>query len=227
MFFMEHLQRRALRRCLPALVCVAALGAPATLAGATDDDPLQRLHKFLQVEAFKAAFSQVVYDAKRDVIVRSLGTVLLLRPGRFRWEYTAPNNQTIVSDGLNLVIYDPELDQASVQPVFEALGDAPITLLMRERPVFERFEVTRKQRRDGLDWISLVPKVKDVEFTEINLGLDKEKVVRMELLDHFEQTTIINFLRFELNPEIADDAFRLHLPDTVDVVGEYLLPVVP
>lgn len=221
-YFLKYMKFHALRP----LFCVMLLVAPMMLATATDDTPLQRLHKFLQIKAFKAAFSQVVYDAKRSVIVDSVGTVLLLRPGRFRWEYVEPNNQTIVSDGMNLVVYDPDLDQASVQPVFEALGDAPITLLMGERPVFERFEVSRKERRDGLDWVALTPKVKDIEFTEINLGLDEEKVVRMELLDHFEQTTVINFLRFDLNPKIADDAFRLYLPDTVDVVGEYLLPVV-
>ncbi len=187
-------------------------------------DPLVRLHQFLQMKTFKAAFSQVVYDTKQNVIVNSLGTVVLSRPGRFRWEYTAPNRQSIVSDGLNLIVYDPELRQASVQPVVEALGDAPITLLMGRYPVFDRFEVERGGRRDGLEWVSLTPKSQDLEFTRIELGLDAEKVVRMEMLDHFEQTTVINFLRPQLSPEVAADAFRLHLPQSVDVVGQYALP---
>ena len=191
------------------------------------EDPLTRLHHFLQAKTFKAAFSQMVYDAKQDLIVDSLGTVVLSRPGRFRWEYTEPSRQTIVSDGLNLVIYDPDLKQASVQPVFEALGDAPITLLMGQRPVFERFEVKRAEPEGGLDWIFLTPKVQDLEFTHIKLGLDEEAVVRMELLDHFDQITIIKFLHSELHPQITADAFRLHLPKTVDIVGEYALPIAP
>ncbi len=207
------------------LLCLIVICAPAVALGG--EDPLIRLHQFLQMKTFKAAFSQVVYDAKQNVIVDSLGTVVLSRPGRFRWEYTAPNRQSIVSDGLNLIIYDPDLRQASVQPVFEALGDAPITLLMKHRPVFERFEVKREDHRDGLDWITMTPKVQDIEFTRISLGLDEEKVARMEMLDHFEQTTVIRFLRPELSPEIPVDAFRLYLPQTVDVVGEYLLPVIP
>lgn len=216
------------RRFGQLIFCMAALGFCPPPAGAVDDDdPLQRLHRFLQVKAFKASFSQVVYDAKRSVIVDSAGAVLLSRPGRFRWEYTEPNRQTIVSDGINLVVYDPDLEQASVQPVIEALGDAPITLLMGQRPVFERFDVSRGERRDGLDWVSLAPKVRDIEFTEVRLGLDEEKVVRMELLDQFEQTTVIRFLHFDSAPEITDDTFRLRLPDHVDVVGEYLLPIVP
>ena len=179
------------------------------------------------MKTFKSAFSQVVYDSKNSVIVDSLGTVVLSRPGRFRWEYTRPNRQTIVSDGLNLVVYDPELRQASVQPVFEALGDAPIMLLMEQKPAFSRFEVERGEPRDGLDWIFLVPKVQDIEFTRIGLGLDGEKVVRMEMLDHFEQTTVIRFLRPELHPEVAADEFRLRLPEDVDVVGRYTLPFAP
>lgn len=213
---------RLLRRRL--VFCAAMFIVPATLTGQAGDDPTLRLHQFLQIKAFKAAFSQVVYDARRNVIGKSAGTVLLSRPGRFRWEYTEPGNQTIVSDGTNLVVYDPDLDQASVQPVYEALGDAPITLLMGYRPVFERFEVSRGERRAGLDWVSLAPQVKDIEFTEIKLGLDREKVVRMELFDHFEQKTAISFLDFDLDPRITDDAFRLSFPAGVDVIGDYLPP---
>ncbi len=209
---------------LSLFLCAVFASSPVVSA---EEDPLARLHRFLQMKTFKAAFSQVVYDAKQSVIVDSLGTVVLSRPGRFRWEYAEPNRQSIVSDGLNLIIYDPDLKQASVQPVAAALGDAPITLLMRSRPVFDRFEVKREGRRAGLDWIALTPKVQDLEFTSIRLGLDDEKVVRMQLLDHFEQTTEIHFLRPELSPELAADAFQLHLPETVDVIGEYVLPVVP
>lgn len=217
---------RTLHRCSCLFFCAAMLVVTTTFA-ATTGGTLQRLDQFLQVQAFRAAFSQVIYDAKRDVVGNSTGTVLLVRPGRFRWEYAEPANQTIVSDGTNLIVYDPDLGQASVQPVFEALGDAPITLLLGYRPVFDRFEVNLRERRAGLDWIALTPKVKDIEFTEINLGLDGERVVRMELFDHFEQTTVINFSRFDLNPDVAADAFRLSLPDTVDVIGEYLPPAAP
>ena len=196
-------------------------GTPAFGEG----DPLVRLHQFLQMKTFKAAFSQTVYDARQSAIVDSLGTVALSRPGRFRWEYTKPNRQVIVSDGLNLIVYDPDLRQASVQPVLDALGDAPITLLMNQKPVFDRFNVERAGTGDGLEWISLTPKVQDLEFTKIRLGLDGETVVRIEMLDYFEQTTIIKLLRPESNPAIADSTFRVQLPKGVDVVGKYVLPI--
>lgn len=221
-FYIERRRRRQWQCC--SLLSVALVLAGAALAA---ENPLVRLHGFLQMKTYKAAFSQVVYDAKNTVIVDSLGTVVISRPGRFRWEYTEPEHQLIVSDGVNLVTYDPVLKQAGVQPLFAALGDAPITLLMGNRPVFERFEVERGGRRDGLEWVTLTPKVQDTEFVRIELGLNRAEVVRMEMLDHFEQTTVIRFLRSEMNPEIAADAFRVHLAKDVDVIGEYVVPVVP
>ena len=201
------------------LLCMSAIAA-TTL---DDVDPLVRLKRFLQAGAFEASFSQTVYDAKHSVIEDSTGTLLLLRPGRFRFEYIDPR-QVIVSDGVNLVIYDPDLNQASVQPVAEALGDAPIAMLMGEKAITERFNVERGAATDEIDWVLLTPRVQDIEFTRIELGLDKEKLVKIKMLDHFEQTTIITFLRSRLNPEIPADAFRLYLPPVVDIIGEYLLP---
>ena len=197
----------------------------ASFSEVSSGSPSLRLNRFLQMKSFKASFSQVVYDAKHSVIDDSLGTIVISRPGRFRWEYTEPNRQSIVSDGLNLIIYDPDLNQASVQPVVKALGDAPITMLMSYRPLSDRFDIENGNHKEGLDWIYLSPKVQDIEFTRIGLGLDDEKVARIEMLDHFEQTTVIKFLHADLTPDIASDEFHVYLPKTVDVIGEYLLPV--
>ena len=207
---------------LAGIVCL--LYAPA-IAGANLDnvDPLVRLQRFLQAKAFATSFSQQVYDAKHSTIGDSSGTFTLLRPGRFRCEYFDPR-QIIVSDGLNLVIYDPGLNQASVQPVAEALGNAPIAMLMGEKAITDRFHVKRGGTVDDIDWILLTPKVQDIEFTRIELGLDKEKLVKMTMLDHFDQTTIITFLHSQLDPVVPADTFRLYLPPTVDIIGEYLLP---
>ncbi len=200
------------------------LATPAIVAANPDRvDPLVRLQRFLQAQAFEGSFSQIVYDTKHSVIGDTSGIFTLLRPGRFRFEYLEPR-QIIVSDGINLVIYDPDLSQASVQPVAEALGDAPIAMLMGEKAISDRFHLKRGGTIEDLDWILLTPKVQDMEFTRIELGLDSEKLVKIKMLDYFEQTTIITFLRSRLNPEIPADAFRLYLPPTVDIIGEYLLP---
>ena len=211
------------------LTCVGGLlyMPVATTATPFTADPLDRLQNFFQVKTFQASFTQKVYDAKHSVIVDSVGTFILSRPGRFRWEYISPDQQIITSDGINLVIYDPDLSQASVQPVAEALGDAPIGMLMEKQSIDNRFTVKRGDTVNGIDWILLTPKIQDIEFTRIELGFDEEKLTMIRMLDHFEQTTVITFLQSKLNPEVPADAFRLYLPETVDVIGKYLLPVIP
>lgn len=197
----------------------------ATAAAATGGDPLARLGRFLELDGFRAEFTQTVYDAGHNVVAASKGRLLLSRPGRFRWEYTEPSGQIIVNDGLNLIVYDADLDQASVQPAHEVLGDAPITLLGGEEPLDARFHVKTEEAQEGLDWIALTPKSNELEFVRIRLGLYVERVVRMEMFDRFDQRTDVEFSHFELNPEIAADAFRVELPKTTDVVGEYLFPI--
>ena len=188
------------------------------------ENPLSSLHEFLQVETFKGSFTQKVYDERNSLIGDSIGTVAIEKPGRFRWEYLQPSRQLIVSDGLNFITYDPELEQATVQPLIGGLGHAPIMLLLQKNPSFENFELELGERSNGLDWVILTPKVKDMEFTQVELGLEKGKLVEIRMHDHFEQLTIIKFTRTVFDTDISPETFHLYLPEETDIIGSYAVP---
>ncbi len=185
---------------------------------------LTRLNGFLQTETFKATFTQQVYDERKSLIGDSIGTVIIQRPRKFRWEYLQPSRQLIISDGTNLINYDPELEQAVIQPLIVSLGYTPIMLLSGEALSQDNFEINMEGHHDGLDWISLVPKVKDTEFTRIELGLDQTTLMRMRMYDHFQQLTLIRFLRSQFDVDIETGAFRVYLPPGTDMIGEYTIP---
>lgn len=207
---------------------VLALSASAVLqaasSGGSPADTLVQLHRFLQSKTFKASFKQKVYDEKRSVIDDSVGTLAIRRPGHFRWEYLVPSRQLIVADGKSLIIYDPELEQAVVQPLAARLGYAPIMLLLDATPTLEHFKVSQDGHKANLDWITLIPKVEDTEYVRIELGLSKETLVQMKMLDHFNQLTVIDFAKAEFNVELDAETFRIHLPYGTDVIGNYVLP---
>lgn len=182
---------------------------------------LDRLHAFTaNLRSLSANFAQSLYDDQGETIQESRGTLLLQRPGRFRWDYTQPFQQLILADGKRLWIYDSELEQVTVKKLDQALGNAPIMLLSEDRPLEEDFSIRELGNRAGLEWLELEPRVKDTDFQKIFLGLDETGMKVMELRDNFGQATQIKFHEREINRKTDDKAFHFEPPPGVDVIGE-------
>ena len=180
----------------------------------------QSLYNILRtIGSLQANFYQQVLDAGGQVLQEATGTFELKKPGKFRWHYGAPYSQHIVSDGKNLWMLDLELAQATVQPLEQALGAAPIILLTEIRPLKEDFEIKAMPDEFGLTWVALVPRIQDTEFFRIEMGMDGDSVVEMKLYDHFDQQTIIRFSKLQKNLNIPDQRFKFNIPDGVDVIG--------
>ena len=180
----------------------------------------QKLYESLQgLTSLKANFYQQVLDTQGEVIQEAKGIFELKKPGRFRWHYDPPYSQQIIADGKNLWLFDLELAQATVQPIEQALGSAPIILLTDLKPLSDDFEIREMPESFGLEWIALVPKIQDTEFYRIEIGLDGDLVREMKLHDHFDQQTIIRFSEINTQASLPDSRFNFSIPDGVDVIG--------
>ena len=114
----------------------------------------------------QSGFTQQVVDDKGKVRQSSSGTVFLSRPGKFRWEYAAPDKHQIVADGKNVWVYDVELDQVTVKPMKQALSAAPVGLLLQKQAAEKQFAVAEMEA-DGsnLEWFRLTP----VSYTHLDV----------------------------------------------------------
>jgi len=193
------------------LLC--ALAAPSFAANGPE-----RLHAFLdQVRSLRAEFQQSVFDEEGGKIDDASGVVYIARPGRFRWDYTAPYAQEIVGDGDKVWVYDSELEQVTVRALGEALGDTPVMLLSSDQPVEQSFKVRAIEGPDGYDWVGLSPLGDQVSFTEIRLGFEGETLRVMELKDAFGQLTRLRFANVERNPSLEPSLFQFTPPKGADV----------
>jgi outer membrane lipoprotein carrier protein len=199
-----------------AVVVIAVLCFVESIKAQPAVDRLERF--FEEVRSLEAKFMQKVFGEDGRLVQASSGRVQIMRPGRFRWEYRQPDAQLILADGEKLWIYDSELEQATVKTIETALGAAPIMLLTGERPLADEFEIKPVERRDGLEWVKLRPKVQDTEFSRVILGLDEEGVKRMILHDQFGQTTVIRLLNVRTNAELSPDTFKFDPPIGTDVL---------
>ena len=156
-------------------------------------------------------------NERRNLLEQAVGTALIDRAGRFRFDYTDPS-QLIVGDGGRVRIYGPKLAQVTVRDVDATLGSTPAVLLTSERPVAEGFRVEALDVGEGVDVFALEPKAEDASITRIRLAFAGGELRRMELIDQFGQTTLLTFREVRREPEIPVDAFTFRLPAGVDVI---------
>jgi len=175
---------------------------------------------FANIKSMQADFHQVLLDGKGQSVKEADGTLVMQRPGKFRWDYVTPFKQLIVADGKKIWIYDSELEQVTVKPLDATLGDTPALLLSGDRPLQGNFMITDLGTIDGHDWVELKPKVGDSSFERVRLGFGKEDIEVLELLDNFGQTTKLNFTKLRRNPDVDAGQFNFTPPKGVDVIGE-------
>jgi len=201
-----------IRFAVIALCCL-----PLTAVAAATD----ALKVFLtQTQTVKARFAQMVLDKNLKQLQQAQGVMQFSRPGKFRWDYVKPYEQTIVGDGQKLWIYDKDLNQVTVRKLDRALGASPAALLAGSNEIEKSYNVSSAGSRDGFDWLEAVPRTQDTAFERIRLGFARNNLEVMELRDQFGQTTVIRFADLERNPKLPDTMFRFSPPKGADVISE-------
>lgn len=194
-----------------AMACAAqAVGAPTPL-----DQYLDGLR------TLRSEFSQTVVDSKGEEVQKAAGKLTIVRPGRFRWELTPagnPSAQLMVADGKNLWFYDRDLEQVSVKPA-TVLTATPASLLSGAGDVRALFTVSLAGKRDGLDWVKVVPKTGDADFREAQLAFTRGELKRMVLKDKLGQTVRLDFLTSSRNVPVPDSEVQFSPPAGADLIG--------
>ena len=123
-----------LRLCAAPLAALWLLLAPAAALTAESDQPalseadsatLERLLGYLNdITTLEARFVQVSSNG-----AFAEGDLYLERPGRLRFEYDPPHPALLIANGVTLLYYDRELEQATFLPLWET----PLWFLIRER----------------------------------------------------------------------------------------------
>jgi outer membrane lipoprotein carrier protein len=202
-----------------ALCCVGAQAEPGN--GALD--------RFLNgLSSLHAAFTQTVTDAKGQQLESGSGSLLVQRPGKFRWDY-APHEsggdatargQLLVADGKNLWFYDRELAQVSVKPVGAALSATPVMLLSGSAAqLHDAFEINAAGNHDGMDWVHVKPKSDEADFSDADLGFMRDQLARMIIHDRLGQTVQLDFSHGERNGHVDASELQFKPPTGVDVIG--------
>ncbi|MFT4248525.1 MAG: outer membrane lipoprotein chaperone LolA [Pseudomonas sp.] len=200
-----------------------AVLATSLLAGSAFAGARAELDAFTRgLKGLDGQFSQQVTDQNGKLKERSSGRVALSAPRLFRWEYDKPYKQLIVADGHKVWVFDPDLEQATVRAQGAEEQNSPLTALIDPSKLDKQYDVSEEASvRDGLQWLSLTPKVDtEASFQIASLGFGKDGLAKMEVVDAVGQHTSISFSGWKRNPAFAADTFKFTPAKGVDVVGD-------
>ncbi len=176
------------------------------------------LIRFLDdTRSLSARFQQTLRSDDGFVMQQSSGRFYLQRPGKFRWDYTQPYAQQIISDGDKVYVYDVDLQQVTVQSQQNAAQNTPMALMQNRRKLTEVFDVQELDQRDGVYRLKLTSRKPQAEFGSIIVGVDRNGLRFLQLKDPFDQLTDIVFDDIQTNPALRAELFEFQPPAGVDV----------
>ncbi|OWP47795.1 outer membrane lipoprotein chaperone LolA [Pseudomonas nitroreducens] len=202
------------------LLFVAALAVAGVQAHA-DEAAAQRLSGMLtQAQTMTARFSQLTLDGSGTRLQETAGNLGLKRPGLFRWHTDAPNEQLLISNGEKIWLYDPDLEQVTIQKLDQRLTQTPALLLSGDvSKIGQSFDITAKDGGNVVDF-TLKPKSKDTLFDSLRISFRSGVVNDMQLIDSVGQRTNILFFDVKMNQAMDAKQFVFDVPKGVDVIQE-------
>ncbi|MCQ4299361.1 outer membrane lipoprotein chaperone LolA [Pseudomonas songnenensis] len=203
------------------LLCASVLLVALAPAHADQAASTKRLTGLLnQAETLTGRFSQLSLDGSGTQLQETSGELALKRPGQFRWHTDAPMEQLLVSNGKKVWLYDPDLEQVTIQELDQRLTHTPALLLSGDvSTISENFEVFHKEAGEVVDF-TLKPKAKDTLFDNLRLSFRNGVINDMQLIDSVGQRTNILFMGVKMNQPLKADLFTFEIPEGADVISE-------
>lgn len=173
-------------------------------------------------DSFRASFAEQIVPLSGEPKMRH-GKIYLQKPGKMRWDFAAPDNETIVCDGTTLYSYQPDLNQVVEVPISRAFSSSAATaFLLGVGRLEQDFQPAwpASQPADGSVGVVLRPKPGQGTGQTVDLEVDPHtcsiKAVRIE--DQIGNVTRLEFLNPQTNVGLDASMFHFNVPAGADVV---------
>jgi outer membrane lipoprotein carrier protein len=148
------------------------------------------------------------------------GELYLRKPGRMRWQYTAPAGKLFVSDGKFIYSYTPQ-DNRAEKMKFKEADDmrAPLAFLLGRLNFGDDFREFHSRQEDGGVYITAIPKSDKLPYTEVSfLATPDFAIRRLEVKGQDNSVLQFTFENEKKDPAISDSMFRFTPPAGAEFV---------
>jgi outer membrane lipoprotein carrier protein len=143
------------------------------------------------------------------------------QPGRMRWNYSDPDLQVLVSDGEIFSMYFATLKQMIVSSAETLKQDLTYSFFTGSGNLLQDFNILTSEQdlndvqgtQNHAAIIKLAPKTSQSQVASIQLWITEDSLIRrIEILDHFDTLTVLNFSNIKVNTLSPDNtALMKHL----------------
>lgn len=210
------------RLLLPVLIALA----PAAFAGQSRppaaDTARALQQKYDRVRDFAADFTHTYEGGVLKRKSAERGAVQIKKPGRMRWEYTAPEKKTFVADGTNIYSYVPADKQVIVSDVPAAdEATTAVLFLAGKGNLLRDFNVSYAETTiPGAVALRLDPRRKERDYDWLIVTIDPAtyQIRALTAADQQGGRSTFAFTNYRENTGVADNVFAFKIPRGADVI---------
>jgi len=171
-----------------------------------------------QMNSLTGKFKQTVKDQNGATLQEVSGQFFFKKPNLFKWDYLEPSKSQLISDGELLYLYDPDLKQVVISQLKKFGGLSPAMLLVTN-DIESLFEVTIIQDKKGTDWFRALPlEPEKANFKEVFINFVQKELKGMRIIDGFNNSTEIEFIKVSRNTDINEAIFLFNTPEDTDII---------
>lgn len=178
--------------------------------------------KYDAIRDFTADF---VHEAEGGVLRKKTterGTLQVKKPGRMRWDYTAPEKKLFVSDGRKMYLYVPADNQVMVTSVPNSdEATTAVLFLVGKGSLTRDFTVSFAEGGAPETYaLKLLPKLPERDYDWLHIVVE-QSTMRLRTLaaaDAQGGRSTFHFSNFKENAGLADKTFDFRIPRGADVV---------
>jgi outer membrane lipoprotein carrier protein len=179
------------------------------------------VERLAPVSDIQGDFIQFVVDARGTRVQETKGRFKAMRPDFFYWATTEPLEQEIfVADDM-VTVYDPDLEQATIQAMNEDFSATPSILFNgNAEELSQVFNVEHRSLEAGEDQFLLYPKQKESLFELLRVRFKGGRISDMRISDSLGQDTTVSFIQTQINTGLSAEAFQPELPEDTDIIRQ-------
>ncbi len=207
------------------LIAIFFIAVCRTSIGATGLEDLENFVK--SAKSGRTEFTQLVTapakDGQASRSKSSSGTFEFLRPGKFKFVYRKPYEQSIVADGQTLWLHDVDLNQVTSRKQAQALGSTPAALIASAsdlKALEADFSLNNGPLAEGMLWVLATPKATESPLQSVRVGFRGGALAVLEILDSFGQKSRLTFTGFDARVKLENGDFQFKVPAGADVIKQ-------
>jgi len=150
------------------------------------------------------------------------GELYLAKPGRMRWNYTAPAGKFFLSDGRFFYYYSPGARQVTRARVKDSDDlRAPLAFLMGRLDFQRDFKEFRTYPEGSNTYIVATPKSERAPYTQVAFLVEPDARIQLLRVTGQDQSVLVyRFSGEQANAPLAPAMFEFKLPPDAQLVDE-------